>query len=75
MLALAPLGAGAANKPSHPGTLLGSHPSVTANNARLALLKQRSKSVPLLNARTARTANPLNSHPGKTITINRRLPK
>jgi hypothetical protein len=75
VLALCPPGAAAASKPPHPGTLLGSHPSAPANNARLALLKQRSKSTPLLKPKPGKIANSLNTHPGKIITINRRLPK
>jgi hypothetical protein len=72
LLSLAPLGAGAANKPPHPGTLLGLHPSTHANNARQALLKQRSRSVPLFKPKPGKIAKSLNTHPGKTLTINRK---
>jgi hypothetical protein len=75
LMILMPPGVRAASKPSHPGILLGSHPSAPANNARLALLKQRSRSVPLLKPKPGRIVNSLNTHPGKTITINRKLHK
>ena len=75
LLALCSLGAAAASKPPHPGLLLGSHHSTSANNARLALLKQRSNSTPLFKPKPGKIANSLNTRPGKIITINRRLPK
>jgi hypothetical protein len=68
----------AANKPSKPAAMLGSHPTKEAKAARLALLKQRTSAVPLKSLHSLhppRTANSLIHRPGRTITVPRKAPK
>ena len=72
---LSPAALDAAPKPVKPAPLLGSHPSPTNKNARLALTKQRAGIVPLNGLRSVKVVNSLNPHPGKTITVGRKLPK
>jgi hypothetical protein len=65
----------AASKPPKPGFLLGSHPSKGAKTARLALLKQRTHSIPFAAPHPGKIANSLNHRPGKIIAIRRAPPK
>lgn len=65
----------AANRPSKPIPLLGSHPTKDDQTARNALLKQRTKSISVKATPPAKIANSLNHRPGKTITVARKLPK
>jgi hypothetical protein len=65
----------AASKPPKPGFLLGSHPSKGAQTARLALLKQRSHTLPLAAPHPGKIANSLNHRPGKIIATRRTLVK
>jgi hypothetical protein len=65
----------AASRPAKPALLLGSHPTKEAKAARLALLKQRTSTVPLKTLHPPRITNSLIHRPGKTITVSRKLPK
>jgi hypothetical protein len=65
----------AASKPAKPGFLLGSHPSKNAQTARLALMKQRSHTIPVAAPHPGKIANSLNHRPGKIIATRRTLPK
>jgi hypothetical protein len=68
--AMLPAGAHAANKPKSNVSLLGSHPNGANHDARLALLKQRSSTIPRSNPKPGRTVQSLNRHSGKTLGIN-----
>jgi hypothetical protein len=65
----------AASKPPKPGFLLGSHPSKDAKTTRLAVMKQRTHTLPTVAPRPGKIANSLNHRPGKLIAIRRAKPK
>jgi hypothetical protein len=58
-----------ANQPPKPGLLLGSHPTATAKNARVAFNKQRFNAISLKPAKPGKTVNSLNARTGKTLQI------
>jgi hypothetical protein len=72
---VSPAAVNAAPKPVKPAPLLGSHPSVANKTARLALTKQRSGTVALNGVHSVKVVKSLNPHPGRTITVGRKLPK
>lgn len=73
VLLLQPVSALADTKhPPKPGLLLGSHPSKQAQAARLAVLKQRSSTVPFKPIHTSKITNSLIHTPGKTIGVPRK---
>jgi hypothetical protein len=57
----------AANKQSKQAPLLGSHPSAVNRDARLAVTRQHSATVPPTRVRSVGVVNSLNPRPGKTI--------
>ena len=64
--ALAPA-ADAARTPKSTVPPLGSHRSIDDQNARLAVLKQRSQVLNRSDAKPGKTVQSLNRHPGKTL--------